>query len=455
MEEYRIFTDTMGEVRVPKDKYWGAQTQRSLDNFKIGREKMPLEVIRSIARTKKAVARVNSHMGLLDMKIAEVIGTVCDEILEGKLNDHFPLSVWQTGSGTQTNMNVNEVVANRGNEILGEEIIHPNDHVNKSQSSNDVFPTAMHIAATLEIKTKLLPSLEDLIRTFEDLIEENGDIIKIGRTHLQDAVPLTLGQEIGAWKRMVEKNMDMVQMGLDMLKELAIGGTAVGTGLNTPDGFDKRVVEEIKKLTGHDFVSSPDKFQSLSSKDELVFVHGTLKTLATDLLKIGNDIRWLASGPRCGIGEITIPKNEPGSSIMPGKVNPTQVEALTMICAQVIGNDVTVGFSSSQGNFQLNAYMPVIIYNVLKSIELLTDAINSFNHKCCIGIEANRERIKTNLDSSLMLITALNPYIGYENAARISNKAFEENKTLKEAAMELGILTEEEFDRLLDPGKMV
>ena len=453
--DYRIEGDSFGELKVPMNKYWGAQTQRSLENFKIGQEKMPIQIIKAFAILKKAAAITNNKLGLLDDKITNTIVKVTEEILDGKLDDNFPLVVWQTGSGTQSNMNVNEVIANRGNELLGEKIIHPNDHVNKSQSSNDTFPTAMHIAAIRSIEESLMPSINGLNNTFKDLIEENKDIIKVGRTHLQDATPLTLGQEISGWHRMLEKSEDMILKSVDDLKELALGGTAVGTGLNAHPNFAVKVAEEISNITGIDFVTAKNKFHSLTSKDELVFAHGAIKALAANLMKIANDVRWLASGPRAGIGEITIPENEPGSSIMPGKVNPTQSEALTMVVTQVMGNDATIGFGASQGNFQLNVFMPVIIYNFLQSVELLSGAINSFNYNCAVGIKANKEVIKDYLDNSLMLVTALNPHIGYDNAAKIAKKADKEGTTLKEAALELGLLTEEEFDRILRPENMI
>lgn len=452
---YRIEKDSFGELQVPADKYWGAQTQRSLENFRIGDEKIPMEVIRAFAVVKKAAAITNQKLGLLDEDIAEVILRVADEILEGKLDEHFPLVVWQTGSGTQSNMNVNEVIAHRGNEILGEKRIHPNDHVNKSQSSNDTFPTAMHIAALVAIEEKLIPALKNFESVLEKLVQENADIIKIGRTHLQDATPLTLGQEISGWLRMIQKSELMIKKSLDDLREIALGGTAVGTGLNAHPEFAARVAEEITLITGKNFRTAENKFHSLTSKDELVFVHGALKALAADLMKIANDVRWLASGPRCGINEIFIPENEPGSSIMPGKVNPTQCEALTMVVCQVFGNDSSIGFAASQGNFQLNAFMPVIIYDFLQSVNLLADGVHSFNNNCCKGIIANQERIRQNLQNSLMLVTALNPYIGYENAALISKKAYKEDKTLKEAAIELKLLTEEEFDKIVDPSRMI
>lgn len=453
--DYRIERDTFGELKVPADKYWGAQTQRSFQNFKIGKEKMPIEIIRAFAILKKAAALTNNKLGLLDDVRTDVISNVADEILEGKLDEHFPLVVWQTGSGTQSNMNVNEVIANRGNEMLGQKLIHPNDHVNKSQSSNDTFPTAMHISAVIALEDKLLPAIEGLKKTFESLIEENKDIIKTGRTHLQDATPLTLGQEISGWHRMLEKSEGMILKSIEELKELALGGTAVGTGLNAHPDFAEMVANEISSISGKDFVTAKNKFHSLTSKDELVFAHGALKALAADLMKIANDVRWLASGPRCGIGEINIPENEPGSSIMPGKVNPTQAEALTMVVCQVFGNDMAIGFAASQGNFELNVYMPVLIYNFLKSVELLADAINSFNYNCCVGITPNRERIEHNLRNSLMLVTALNPHIGYDNAARIAKKAHADGTTLKEAAHELGLLTDEEFDAIVRPEDMI
>ncbi len=453
--EYRIEKDSFGELQVPVDKYWGAQTQRSFQNFKIGKEKMPIEIIKAFAILKKAAALTNNKLGLLDDKRTSTIGAVADEILAGKLDDNFPLVVWQTGSGTQSNMNVNEVIANRGNEILGEKLIHPNDHVNKSQSSNDTFPTAMHIAAITAIEENLLPALQALKNTFELLVEENKDIIKVGRTHLQDATPLTLGQEISGWHRMLEKTEEMIKSSMEEFKELALGGTAVGTGLNAHPDFAVMVAAEIANITGVNYTTAKNKFHSLTSKDEFVYVHGALKALAGNLMKIANDVRWLASGPRAGIGEITIPENEPGSSIMPGKVNPTQSEALTMVVTQVMGNDATIGFGASQGNFQLNVFMPVIIYNFLQSVELLSDAINSFNHNCAVGIKANKEKIKDYLDNSLMLVTALNPHIGYDNAAKIAKKADKEGTTLRQAALELELLTEEEFDKLLRPDQMI
>lgn len=453
--DYRIESDSFGEMKVPKDKYWGAQTQRSLENFKISSEKMPMEIIRAFAVLKKSAALVNNKLGLLDNKISETISTVCDEILDGKLDGNFPLVVWQTGSGTQSNMNVNEVIANRGNEILGEKIIHPNDHVNKSQSSNDTFPTAMHIAAIVMLEDGLLPEIENLIKTFIKISEDNENVIKIGRTHLQDATPLTFGQEVSGWIRMLEKSEEMIKLSVDPLREIALGGTAVGTGLNSHPDFKDLVAKEISNVTKKEFVTSKNKFHSLTSKDELVFSHGALKALAADLIKIGNDVRFLASGPRAGFGEIEIPENEPGSSIMPGKVNPTQIEALTMACVQVLGNDVAIGIGASQGNFQLNVYMPLIIYNFLKSATLLKDSIRSFNDNCAVGIKPILKKMKENLDNSLMLVTALNPHIGYDNAAKIAKKAHKENLSLKESALELGILTEEEFDSFVKPEDMI
>lgn len=455
MQSFRIEHDSMGEIQVPADKYWGAQTQRSYQNFKIGIEKIPMEIIRAFAILKKAAAIANHRLGKLDDERLSIISQVCDEILEGKLDSHFPLAVWQTGSGTQSNMNVNEVIAGRGNEIAGKTLIHPNDHSNMSQSSNDTFPTAMHIAAVTEIEDKLLPAIRLLSSTFERLMKENEGIIKTGRTHLQDATPITFSQEISGWKNMLDKSEDMIRLSLKGLKELALGGTAVGTGLNAPKGFDVEVAKAVSELTGKDFVTAPNKFHSLTSKDELVFAHGALKGLAADLMKIANDVRWLASGPRCGLGEILIPENEPGSSIMPGKVNPTQCEAMTMVAVQVISNDVAVGMAASQGNFELNVFMPVCIYNFLQSVRLLTDVIVSFNNNCAVGIKANRDKMDENLHRSLMLVTCLNPYIGYENAAKTAKKAYAENISLKEACVSLGFLTPERFDQVFCPEKMV
>ena len=453
--DYRIEHDSMGEVKVPADRYWGAQTQRSFENFKIGTEKIPMEIIRAFAVLKKAAAMANNRLGKLDDRRSAIICQVCDEILEGKLDGHFPLAVWQTGSGTQSNMNVNEVIANRGNELAGERLLHPNDHVNMSQSSNDTFPTAMHIAAAVEIEDKLFPSISLLEGTLGRLMEENEGIIKTGRTHLQDATPITFSQEISGWKNMLEKAKTMLSLSLPGLHELALGGTAVGTGLNAPKGFDVEVARAVSELTGKDFKTAPNKFHSLTSKDELVFAHGALKGLAADMMKMANDIRWLASGPRCGLGEIFIPENEPGSSIMPGKVNPTQCESVTMVAVQVIANDVAVGFAASQGNFELNVFMPVCIHNFLQSVRLLSDSLVSFNNHCAAGIRPNRERMAENLHRSLMLVTCLNPYIGYENAAKTAKKAYAENISLKEACVALGFLTPERFDEVFKPEKMV
>ena len=445
----------MGEIRVPEEKYWGAQTQRSFENFKIGVEKMPTEIIRAFALLKKSAAIANHRLGKLDERRLTVISQVCDEIFSEKLDQHFPLVVWQTGSGTQSNMNVNEVIANRGNEIVGEKLLHPNDHANMSQSSNDTFPTAMHIAAVLAIEDQLLPAIRLLENTFQNLMDRHEGIIKTGRTHLQDATPITFSQEISGWKSMLEKSQTMLQAALPGLQELALGGTAVGTGLNAPKGFDTEVAKALSQLIGKEFKTAPNKFHSLTSKDELVFAHGALKGLAADMMKIANDIRWLASGPRCGLGEIFIPENEPGSSIMPGKVNPTQCEAVTMVAVQVMANDVAVGMAASQGNFQLNVFMPVCIYNFLQSVRLLSDVLVSFNDRCVCGIRANKEKMEENLHRSLMLVTCLNPYIGYENAARTAKKAYQENISLKEACVSLGFLSGEEFDKVFRPEKMV
>lgn len=453
--DYRIEQDTMGEVRVPADKYWGAQTQRSSQNFRIGIEKMPIEIIRAFSILKKAAAITNYKLGKLDEDKMKIIAQVCDEIHEGKLDDNFPLVVWQTGSGTQSNMNVNEVVANRANSILGGKLVHPNDHVNMSQSSNDTFPTAMSISAVMEIEGKLLPALRQLRETFERLEKENEGIIKTGRTHLQDAVPIAFSQEISAWTTMLIKGETRIKEALEGLRELALGGTAVGTGLNAHKDFGKMVAEEISSLTKTRFVTAGNKFYSLTSKSDLDYAHGALKSLAADLMKIANDVRWLASGPRCGIGEITIPENEPGSSIMPGKVNPTQSEALTMVAVQVMANDVAINLGASQGNFQLNVFMPMMIYNFLQSVRLLRDAIISFDEHCASGILPNKEKMKENLDKSLMLVTALNPHIGYEKAADIAKTAHAKGLSLKEAAVELGYLTEEEFEDIVRPETMV
>ena len=453
--EYRIEKDSMGEMKVPVNAYWGAQTQRSYENFKIGTEKMPKEITYAFAILKKAVAQANHRLGKLDARRCEIIGQVCDEVLAGKLDDQFPLAVWQTGSGTQSNMNMNEVVANRGNEIAGENLLHPNDHVNMSQSSNDTFPTAMHIAAVLETKKKLIPAIERMIAEFERLEKENEGIIKTGRTHLQDATPITFSQEISGWRNMLQKSKKMIEMGLTEVAELALGGTAVGTGLNAPAGFAEAAAEEVSKLTGIKFITAENKFHSLTAKDEIVFVHGAIKGLAANIMKISNDIRWLASGPRCGLGEIFIPENEPGSSIMPGKVNPTQCEAITMVAVQVMANDAGIGICASQGNLELNVYMPVMIYEYLQSVRLLADGLDSFREKCVCGIVANKEKMEENLHRSLMLVTGLSPYIGYENAAKTAKTAYEENISLKEACVKLGFLTEEKFDEVFHPEQMV
>lgn len=455
MEKFRIEHDTMGEVKVPADRYWGAQTQRSFQNFKIGKTKMPKEIIDAFAILKKAAAITNCQFGVLDSERANLISTVCDEILDGKLEGNFPLVVYQTGSGTQSNMNVNEVITGRGNEIAGEKILHPNDHVNKSQSSNDTFPTAMHIAGLTATEDRLLPAAKILHDTLLASEKKFAGIVKTGRTHLQDATPLTLGQEISGWRSMISHDIYMIESGLSHLRELALGGTAVGTGLNAPENFDEIVAEEISALTGKPFRTAGNKFHSLTSKAPFVFAHGSIKALAMDLFKIANDIRLLASGPRCGIGELIIPANEPGSSIMPGKVNPTQCEALTMVCAQVIGNDTTISFASSQGHYQLNVFMPVIIHNYLESVNLLSDAIISFSENCVQGIKPNEKQIQNNLEKSLMLVTALNPHIGYENAAKIAKEAYNSGKTLKETAVSLGLVSPEDFDVWVEPEKMI
>ncbi|MFP7232586.1 class II fumarate hydratase [Bacillus subtilis] len=457
--EYRIERDTMGEVKVPADKFWGAQTQRSKENFKIGSEKMPMRVVKAFAILKRSTALANKRLGNLDAEKAEAIAAVCDDVLKGKYDDNFPLVVWQTGSGTQSNMNMNEVVANRATALLKEKnsdkTIHPNDDVNRSQSSNDTFPTAMHVAAVLAVYEQLVPALDQLRNTLDEKAKAYNDIVKIGRTHLQDATPLTLGQEISGWVYMLDRSKEMILEATDKMRALAIGGTAVGTGINAHPEFGELVSEEITKLTGQTFSSSPNKFHALTSHDEITYAHGALKALAADLMKIANDVRWLASGPRCGIGEIVIPENEPGSSIMPGKVNPTQSEALTMIAAQIMGNDATIGFAASQGNFELNVFKPVIIYNFLQSVQLLSDGMNSFHDKCAVGIEPNKETIQENLSNSLMLVTALNPHIGYENAAKIAKLAHKEGLTLKEAALKLELLTEEQFNEMVKPEDMV
>ncbi|USK51101.1 class II fumarate hydratase [Bacillus sp. CMF12] len=459
MADFRIEKDTLGEVKVPADKYWGAQTQRSKDNFKIGIEKMPMEVIYAFAKVKRSAAVVNNKLGKLSDDKKDAISLACDEVLDHKFDSHFPLAVWQTGSGTQSNMNVNEVVAKKANELLAEkglqEIkVHPNDDVNMSQSSNDTFPTAMHIAAYTEVEKKLLPSLKDLIKTVKLKEAAFKTIVKIGRTHLQDATPLTLGQEISGWRAMLEKNEKMLTDAKQYLLDLAIGGTAVGTGINADKSFGSEMANEISRLTGYSFRSSENKFQALTSHNEIVHVHGTLKGLAADLMKIANDVRWLSSGPRSGIGELSIPANEPGSSIMPGKVNPTQSEALTMVVCQVFGNDASIGFAASQGNFELNVFKPVIIYNLLQSIRILADGMASFNENCMRGLEANNEVINGHVERSLMLVTALNPHIGYEKAAEIAKLAFRENTTLKEAALKTGYITEEQYENWVVPEKM-
>lgn len=457
--EYRIEHDSMGEVRVPADKYWAAQTERSHQNFKIGVgiEIMPREITHAFGILKKAAAIANASLKpekMTEEKLS-AISAACDEVISGKLNEHFPLVVWQTGSGTQSNMNANEVIANRGNEISGKKLLHPNDDINMSQSSNDTFPTAMHISAVLTIENKLFPALDMLIATFERLEKENEDVVKSGRTHLQDATPIKFSQEISGWRASLQRDREMLEMSVSKLSELALGGTAVGTGLNAPKGFDVKVAEEVSKLTGKKFVTAPNKFHALTSKDEIVFAHGALKALAADLMKIANDVRWLASGPRDGLGEIHIPENEPGSSIMPGKVNPTQCEAVTMVAVQVIGNDVAVGMAASQGNFELNVFMPVCIYNFLQSARLLAEVIVSFNNNCAAGITPDRDKMYHNLHNSLMLVTALNPYIGYENAAKTAKKAYKDGISLKEACVELGFLTEEKFDEVFHPEQMV
>ncbi|MCY8465070.1 class II fumarate hydratase [Bacillus atrophaeus] len=456
---YRIEKDTFGEIKVPADKFWGAQTQRSKENFKIGTEKMPNRIVKAFAILKRSTAIANNRLGNLDSEKTEVITAVCDEILEGKYDDNFPLVVWQTGSGTQSNMNVNEVIANLATALLKEkgsiQTIHPNDDVNRSQSSNDTFPTAMHVAGVLAIYEQLVPALDQFRNTLDEKAKKFNDIVKIGRTHLQDATPLTLGQEISGWVYMIDRSKEMILEATEKMRELAIGGTAVGTGINAHPQFGEVVSEEISKFTGQQFKSSPNKFHALTSHDEITYVHGAMKALAADLMKIANDVRWLASGPRCGIGEISIPENEPGSSIMPGKVNPTQCEALTMIAAQIMGNDATIGFASSQGNFELNVFKPVIIYNFLQSVQLLSDGIKSFHDHCAVGIEPNKKTIKENLSRSLMLVTALNPYIGYEKAAKIAKFAHKEGLTLKEAAVQLELLTEEQFDEMVKPEDMV
>ena len=471
--EYRVEHDSMGEVKVPANKYWAAQTERSHENFNIGVgiETMPREITKAFGVLKKAAAMANNALKpekMTSEKLA-AISAACDEVISGELFDHFPLVVWQTGSGTQSNMNANEVIANRGNEIASglaagtffedaskvTKLLHPNDDINMSQSSNDTFPTAMHIAAVTILEDKVIPAVELLINTFKRLEKENEGIVKSGRTHLQDATPITFTQEISGWRTSLERDVELIKLSLNPLRELALGGTAVGTGLNAPKGFDVKVAEAVSKLTGKEFVTAGNKFHALTSKDELVFAHGALKALASDMMKIANDVRWLASGPRDGLGEIRIPENEPGSSIMPGKVNPTQCEAVTMVAVQVMGNDVAVGMAASQGNFELNVFMPVCIYNFLQSARLLAESIVSFNNNCAVGITADKEKMHHNLHNSLMLVTALNPYIGYENAAKTAKKAFKDNISLKEACVELGFLTSERFDEVFHPEQMV
>ncbi len=457
--EYRVEHDSMGEVRVPADKYWGAQTERSHNNFPIGVsiETMPAEIIHAFGILKKAAARANRALRpekMTEEKLA-AIEQAADEVISGQLLDNFPLVVWQTGSGTQSNMNSNEVIANRGNEIAGKKLLHQNDDINMSQSSNDTFPTAMHIAAVCALEDKVIPAIDTLVTTFRRLEAENEGVVKSGRTHLQDATPISFPQEISGWRASRERDKELLLLAVKPLKELALGGTAVGTGLNTPKGFDTAVAAEIAKLTGKDFKTAENKFHALTSKDEIVFAHGALKALAADMMKIANDVRWLASGPRDGLGEIFIPENEPGSSIMPGKVNPTQCEAVTMVAVQVMGNDVAVSMAASQGNFELNVFMPVCIYNFLQSARLLAESIVSFNDRCACGIRANREKMEHNLHNSLMLVTALNPYIGYENAAKTAKKAYKENISLKEACVSLGFLTAERFDEVFHPENMI
>jgi fumarate hydratase class II len=458
--EYRIETDSMGEVKVPADKYYGAQTARSLMNFKIGGERFPRELIRALGILKKAAAMANKELGVLPAEKADLIIKAADEVIEGKLDEHFPLVVWQTGSGTQTNMNANEVIANRAIEMAGgvlgsKKPIHPNDDVNKALSSNDTFPTAMHIAAVEEIHRRLIPMVKKLRDALAEKAEEFKDIIKIGRTHLMDAVPLTLGQEFSGYVQQLDNGLERIYGCLPRLSQLALGGTAVGTGLNTHKGFAELAAKKISEITGKEFTSAPNKFEALAAHDAIVEASGVMKTLAASLMKIANDIRWLGSGPRCGIGELSLPANEPGSSIMPGKVNPTQAEAMTMVCVQVMGNDATINFAGASGNFELNVFKPVMIYNLLQSIRLLADACESFTDKMVVGIKPNKEKIDYYVNNSLMLVTALNPYIGYDNAAKVAKKAFAENKTLKEAAVELGLLTPEQFDEYVRPEKMI
>jgi len=458
--EFRIETDTMGEVKVPSDKYYGAQTARSLMNFKIGGETFPREIIRALGVLKKAAALTNNELGMMPKEKADLIVQAADEVINGKLDEHFPLVVWQTGSGTQTNMNSNEVIANRAIEIAGGKLgskspVHPNDDVNKAQSSNDTFPTAMHIAAVEQITHHLIPNVTKLRDALAAKEKEFNDIIKIGRTHLMDAVPLTLGQEFSGYVQQLTYGLERIESCLPRLKELALGGTAVGTGLNTHEKFAVLSAKKISEITGIEFKTAPNKFEALASHDAIVEASGVMKTLAASLMKIANDIRWLGSGPRCGIGEINLPANEPGSSIMPGKVNPTQSEAMTMVCAQIMGNDVAVNIGGLSGNFELNVFKPVMIYNLLQSIRLLGDACDSFTEHCVVGIEANKVNIDKNLRNSLMLVTALNPHIGYDNAAMVAKKAYNDNTTLKEAVVDLGLLTAQEFDEKVRPENMI
>lgn len=457
--EYRTEHDSMGEVKVPADRLWAAQTQRSHENFKIGVdiETMPREITHAFGILKKAAALANAELKPEKMTAEklEAISKACDEVISGELNSHFPLVVWQTGSGTQSNMNANEVIANRANQIAGQKLVHPNDDINMSQSSNDTFPTAMHISAVIAIEDKLLPAIELLISTFKKLEADNEGIVKSGRTHLQDATPIKFSQEISGWRSSLERDVELLKIALRPLYELALGGTAVGTGLNAPKGFSELVADKVAHLTGKPFKTAVNKFHALTSKDEIVFAHGAIKATACDMMKIANDVRWLASGPRDGLGEIHIPENEPGSSIMPGKVNPTQCEAVTMVAVQVMGNDVAVSTAASQGNFELNVFMPVTAYNFLQSARLLAESIVSFNNNCAVGITANKEKMHHNLHNSLMLVTALNPYIGYENAAKTAKKAFKDNISLKEACVQLGFLTEEKFDEVFHPEQMV
>lgn len=460
MTTIRHEKDSMGAIDVPADKLWGAQTQRSLEHFRISTEKMPVTLIHALALTKRAAAKVNQDLGLLAAEKAQAIIDAADEVLAGKHPDEFPLAIWQTGSGTQSNMNMNEVLANRASELLGGERgmgrkVHPNDDVNKSQSSNDVFPTAMHVAAVIALREHLVPELHVLKKTLNAKAIAFADIVKIGRTHLQDATPLTLGQEISGWVAMLEHNLRHIELSLPHLGELALGGTAVGTGLNTHPEYAKRVADELAAFTHQPFITAPNKFEALATCDALVHAHGALKGLAASLMKIANDVRWLASGPRCGIGEIAIPENEPGSSIMPGKVNPTQCEAITMLCCQVLGNDVAVNMGGASGNFELNVFRPMVIHNFLQSVRLLADGMASFNEHCAVGIEPNRERIDQLLNESLMLVTALNTHIGYDKAAEIAKKAHKEGLTLKASALALGYLTEAEFDSWVRPESMV